>query len=235
MEVADPEAIHIARMRLVRDIATRYRTRFEGAFRHFTVAGPYSPDAHASGRRALRKHPFDTIEESLMADGVPAAQVYPCNLERAFASLDKIKPHVGVWWTSGAQCEQMLTSGEVDMIATWVSRPQAAIANGAPVSIVWDQNIWGADHWSILAGTPNANACREFIKFASDPKRMAALVEYFPAGVTQPEAFNYIKADVAKNCPTFPANMKSGVKIDAKYWLDNQAAVIERYNAWVLK
>ncbi|HZZ94944.1 MAG TPA: aminopeptidase N [Usitatibacter sp.] len=54
MEVADPEAIHIARMRLVRDLATRYRTRFEGAFRHFTVTGPYSPDAQASGRRALR-------------------------------------------------------------------------------------------------------------------------------------------------------------------------------------
>jgi aminopeptidase N len=54
MDTADPEAIHIARIRLVRDIATRYRTRFEGAFRHFTVAGPYSPDAHASGRRALR-------------------------------------------------------------------------------------------------------------------------------------------------------------------------------------
>ena len=54
MDVADPEAIHIARMRLIRDIATRYRTRFEGAFRHFTVTGPYSPDAHAAGRRALR-------------------------------------------------------------------------------------------------------------------------------------------------------------------------------------
>jgi aminopeptidase N len=54
MDVADPEGIHIARMRLIRDIATRYRTRFEGAFRHFTVTGPYSPDAHASGRRALR-------------------------------------------------------------------------------------------------------------------------------------------------------------------------------------
>ena len=54
MDVADPEAIHIARMRLIRDIATRYRTRFEGAFRHFTVPGAYSPDAHAAGRRALR-------------------------------------------------------------------------------------------------------------------------------------------------------------------------------------
>jgi aminopeptidase N len=54
MDVADPEAIHVARLRLMRDIATRFRTRFEGAFRHFTVTGTYSPDAHAAGRRALR-------------------------------------------------------------------------------------------------------------------------------------------------------------------------------------
>jgi len=54
MEVADPEAIHIARMRLIRELAKRYRTRFEGAFRHFSVAGPYSPDPAAAGRRALR-------------------------------------------------------------------------------------------------------------------------------------------------------------------------------------
>ena len=54
MEVADPDAIHRARMHLMREAATRYRTRFEAAFRHFTVPGPYSPDAAASGRRALR-------------------------------------------------------------------------------------------------------------------------------------------------------------------------------------
>jgi aminopeptidase N len=54
MDVADPDAIHIARMRLTRDLATRFRTRFEGAFRHFSVPGPYSPDAQAAGRRALR-------------------------------------------------------------------------------------------------------------------------------------------------------------------------------------
>ena len=52
--VADPDAIHAARKTLVLEIAKRYRTRFEGAFRHFTVAGAYSPDAHAAGRRALR-------------------------------------------------------------------------------------------------------------------------------------------------------------------------------------
>ncbi len=54
MEVADPEAIHAARKRLMTEVALRFRTRFEGAFRHFAVPGPYSPVAAAAGRRALR-------------------------------------------------------------------------------------------------------------------------------------------------------------------------------------
>ncbi len=187
------------------------------------------------GRRSLRKHPFDTIEESLMASGVPTSSLYPLNVDQAFANLDKISPSIDVWWNSGAQVTQMLTSGEVDMIATWVSRPQNAMIDGAPVAISWNQNLWGVDNWSILAGTPNADACREFIKFASDPKRMAQQTEYYPAGVTQPEAFKYIKPEVAKNCPTYPDNIKNGVQINAKYWLQNQAAVTERFNSWILK
>lgn len=187
------------------------------------------------GRRSLRKHPFDTMEESLMASGVPTSQLYPLNIDRALQNLDKVKPNVDVWWNSGAQATQLLTSGEVDMIAVWASRPQQAMSEGAPVAISWNQNLWGVDNWSILAGTPNADACREFIKFASDVHRMAQQCDYYPAGVTQPEAFKYIKPEVAKNSPTHPDNIKNGVQINAKYWLDNQAAVTEKFNAWVLK
>jgi len=213
------------------------------AYRTDAFKGRKAPDSWADfwnvkdfpGRRSLRKHPFDTIEESLMASGVPTSSLYPLNVDQAFANLDKISPNIDVWWNSGAQVTQMLTSGEVDMIATWVSRPQNAMIDGAPVAISWNQNLWGVDNWSILAGTPNADACREFIKFASDPKRMAQQTEYYPAGVTQPEAFKYIKPEIAKNCPTYPDNIKNGVQINAKYWLDNQAAVTERFNSWILK
>ncbi|MDM0121105.1 ABC transporter substrate-binding protein [Variovorax arabinosiphilus] len=212
------------------------------AYRNAAFKGRKAPNSWADfwntkdfpGRRSLRKHPFDTIEEALMADGVAPGQVYPANLDRAFASLDKVKSKVDVWWNSGAQVEQMLMSNEVDMVATWVSRPQQAIGKGADVTIVWNQNLWGVDNWSILAGTPNADACREFIRFASDPKRQAVQAEFFAAGFTQPEAFNYVKPEIAKNSPTSPENMKSGVQINARYWLDNQAAVIERFNGWVL-
>jgi len=212
------------------------------AYRNEAFKGRKAPSSWADfwntkdfpGRRALRKHPFDTIEEALMADGVAPGAVYPANLDRAFASLNRIKPKVDVWWNSGAQVEQMLMSGEVDMVATWVSRPQQAIGKGADVSIVWNQNLWGVDNWAILAGTPNADACREFIKFASDPKRQAIQAEFFPAGFTQPDAFKYVKPEIARLSPTAPDNMKSGVQINARYWLENQAAVIERFNGWVL-
>lgn len=212
------------------------------AYRSDAFKGRKAPESWADfwnikgfpGRRALRKHPFDTIEEALMAAGTPTDKVYPCDLDKAFASLDRIKRDVEVWWTGGAQVEQMLTSGEVDMIAAWVSRPQSAQASGAPVEIVWNQNIWGLDSWAILAGTPNADACREFIKFATDPKRQAALFEFFPAGVTLPEAFNYLKPEVAKRSPSYPDNIKNGLKLDPQYWLEHQAKVIERFNAWVL-
>lgn len=186
-------------------------------------------------RRAMRRFPFDTVEQALMADGVPVSDVYPCDLDRAFASLDRIKQSVDVWWTSGAQAEQLLISGEVDVLPTWVSRPQAAQAAGAPVEIVWNQGIWGCDHWSILAGTPNADACREFIKFCSEPERMAQLTEYLAAGLVQPEAFDYISEEIARDCPTYPDNIASGLKIDAAYWQDNSEAVLERFNAWVLE
>ncbi|WP_246504639.1 extracellular solute-binding protein [Bradyrhizobium agreste] len=58
------------------------------------------------GRRAVRKHPFDTIEEALMGAGTPAAQVYPCDLDKAFASLDKTCLPGGPTVAPVADCKQ---------------------------------------------------------------------------------------------------------------------------------
>ncbi len=110
--------------------------------------------AGVPGRRAIRKHPFDTTEEALLADGVPKDKLYPCDVDRAFRSLDKIKKNVAVWWTGGAQTSQMLKSGEVDMIPTWNARAQAAIDDGAPAAMAWDQGLWAVEGWSILARDP---------------------------------------------------------------------------------
>ena len=54
MAVADPSAIHEARLGLMRHVAANQRARLERTLEAFAESGPYSPDAQATGRRALR-------------------------------------------------------------------------------------------------------------------------------------------------------------------------------------
>ncbi|MGE0388199.1 MAG: aminopeptidase N [Gammaproteobacteria bacterium] len=50
----DPDALHSARNRLRRAIASTLRDGLQSAYERFDCPGPYSPDATASGRRSLR-------------------------------------------------------------------------------------------------------------------------------------------------------------------------------------
>lgn len=186
------------------------------------------------GRRGLRKYPFDTVEEALMADGVATDAVYPCDLDRAFKSLDRIRGDIAAWWSSGAQATQMFTSGEIDMMPTWTSRILAAREAGAKVAISWDQHIWGIDVWIILRGTPKADLCRRFIEFACAPERQAALTEYVLNGPTQPQAFQHIPPERARDLPTYPDNLKRGLPIDNAYWAKHKSEALEHFNEWIL-
>lgn len=45
------------------------------------------------GNRSLQRHAARVLAIALLADGVPADQLFPYDLDRAFASLDRIKDH----------------------------------------------------------------------------------------------------------------------------------------------
>ena len=141
------------------------------------------------GRRALRRDPIDTLEEALLADGVAKEALYPLDLDRAFRSLDKIKPHIAAWWTGGAQATQMLQSGEVAMIPTWNGRVQPVIDSGAPAKIIWNQGLYGIEGWGIPRGSPKADTVRQFIRFCADPARQAAYTDTLAYGPTNLKAY----------------------------------------------
>ena len=143
-----------------------------------------------------------------MADGVPAGKLYPIDVDRAFRMLDKIKPHVNVWWTSGAQNTQILQSGEVDMTDTWGARAYAAIEGGAPVKMVWTQGLYSTDGWSIPKGTPRADLARKFVRFCMQPEQQAIYSNTVANGPTNQNAYEFIKPERAKILATYPENLK---------------------------
>ncbi|MCP5151910.1 MAG: extracellular solute-binding protein [Chromatiales bacterium] len=188
------------------------------------------------GVRSMHKHPFDTMEFALIADGVePKAEaLYPIDVDRAFKKLDQIKPDVQVWWTGGAQTSQLLKTGEVDIIYTWNGRAQVAIDDGAPVAINWNQAMWTYEGWCILKGGPNVDLCREFIEYAAQASAQARYTPHVAYGPTNPGAYEFIDKERAKVLPTNPAHFGSMIETNTDWWGDNKEAVGEKFNAWLL-
>ena len=185
------------------------------------------------GRRAMRRHPFDTLEEALLADGVPLAKLYPIDLPRAFRKLDQIKPHVAIWWTGGAQASQLIKSGEVDLIATWNGRAQAAIDDGAKYKIAWNQGIAVVDGLTVPKGSPKAALAKEFVKFCANAERQAVFSKYIAYGPTNPNAFKFIDADRALILPSNPKYMPDLVLQTPEAWAANKDKATEMFDAWV--
>jgi putative spermidine/putrescine transport system substrate-binding protein len=187
------------------------------------------------GRRALRRDPIDTLEQALMADGVPQASLYPLDLDRAFRALDRIKPAIAAWWTGGAQTTQMLQAGEVAMIPTWNGRAQPVLDAGLPAKIIWNQGLYSIEGWGIPRGSPRSDAARQFVRFCADAQRQAAYTPALAYGPTNLKAYDHIPAARAAVLPTAPQNLSVMKLADEDWWSANRAAATERFNAWVLR
>jgi putative spermidine/putrescine transport system substrate-binding protein len=185
------------------------------------------------GRRGLYRSPKGVLEAALLADGVAPKDLYPLDVDRAFAVLDKVRSQVAVWWTSGAQNTQILQSGEIDMSDTWSARAFAAIDSGAPVNIVWN-GLYSIDGWSIPLGTPKLKQAREFVRFCMHPERQGTYSSMVANGPSNLKAYNFIAPARAKVLPTYPENLKGLTERDFAFWGKNFAAVSDRFQEWLL-
>ncbi len=185
------------------------------------------------GRRSLRRNP-QVLEAALMADGVPVDKLYPLDVERGFKSLDRIRPHIDVWWTNGAQSTQLLASGEVDMIWIWSGRTQAAIDGGTPAAITWNQGLYELDVWAIPKGCKRLDLARKFVRFASDPARQAVMAQAMAYGPANLAALDLIPQPRATLLPTYKPNLAGMQPMNDVWWAQNYAALTDRFNSWIL-
>jgi putative spermidine/putrescine transport system substrate-binding protein len=191
------------------------------------------------GQRGLRRGPKYALEFALMADGVPAFEVYDVlrteeGVERAFAKLDTIRDSV-VWWEAGAQPPQMLAAGDVVMTTVYNGRLTAPRREGRNFVPVWDGSIYALDYWVILAGSPHVDEAYEFIGFASQPEHQKGLPTTIDYGVTHVAAAGVIDPDILVNLPTAPENLAGAIEIDEEFWVESIDRLSERFNRWVAR
>jgi putative spermidine/putrescine transport system substrate-binding protein len=219
-----------------------------GSFYYSFVLG-WNPANFPDGQPATLADLFDTtkfpgsrtfykwsapgvIEAALLADGVAADQLYPLDLDRAFAKLDTIKSDI-IWWTGGAQSQQLLASGEAPIGFFWNGRLAALQADGTPVGISWDQNITAADSLVVPKGAPNKAAAMKFIAMATSAEGQAAF-----AAETGYAPINLGSADIMD--PTVRATLPDAqtavqVNADLAYWAEYRDEIGTRWYEWQAK
>jgi putative spermidine/putrescine transport system substrate-binding protein len=196
------------------------------------------------GKRGMRKGAKANLEMALMADGVPAADVYaklatPEGVDEAFAKLDTIKKDV-IWWEAGAQPPQLLADGEVAMTTAYNGRLfSAAVAEGKPFVTVWDGQVYEYDLFVIPKGAPHKDEALEFVKFATSTQALADQAKWIAYGPARKSSGALVgmyedgKTEMAPYMPTSAANLGNALASSYEFWVDHDGELNDRFNAWL--
>jgi putative spermidine/putrescine transport system substrate-binding protein len=188
------------------------------------------------GRRTLRRGARMTLEMALMGDGVPPAEVYrvlatPEGQRRAFAALDRIRPHLH-FWTGGQQPLELVNAGEVAYAAGFVGRTANAIRNGAKLDLNWDTLMFSFDYWAVVRGSPNAAQAMRLVEHITNPEPLRALARAWPINPVTAAVAN--DPEIHRANPLMMSNhQERGLQIDTEFWLDQGPDLEQRFAAWL--
>lgn len=181
-----------------------------------------------------------TFETALMADGVEVKDLYPIDWDRAFKSLERIKPHIVKWWQSGAEGPQLIVDKIVSAGSAWNGRISAANAEGANIGFTWNQGVLQYDNWVVLKGAKNVENAMKFVAFASRAENQAEFVKHILYAPPNARAFDFIDPARARELPTEPAARKMQFVQNYDFWNakdasgeQNNKVAVTQWERWI--
>ncbi|MCS3765619.1 MULTISPECIES: ABC transporter substrate-binding protein [Bradyrhizobium] len=194
------------------------------------------------GPRSLQSAAPATVEFALLAAGVPKAELYPIDFDKAFASLERIKPHITKFWTVGAEPGQLLSDRQVAISSVWNGRVQVLKNQSAGVDYQWNEGQLNPLYWVVPKGTKNRAAAMRFVAYQATAQAQARLNNLIFYGPFNRAAFKYIDPKIAPQLPTAPANLEKQFFTNLAFWgaqsafgKTNAEVLIERWTKWLVR
>jgi len=184
------------------------------------------------GKRALPNYPTYTLPIALLADGVKPENLYPLDIKRAFASLDKIKAHVAVWWEAGAQPPQLLKDNEVQYAVAWSGR----VAGQKGISYTFQNGLLDLAFFAIPKGASaeQKQAAYGIMHEMTVAKNQAVAAEVISYTGNSPALEPLLPKDRLNEFPTTAANKAVQSLPEPKWWFENAELVEERWQEFKL-
>lgn len=185
------------------------------------------------GRRGLRNRPDEILELALLADGVAPKSLYPLDVERAFKSLNQIKPAVTHWIAQTQQTVSLIQTNEVDFTYAYKSRVLAAQEGGASMEIADQIPLVTNTYVAVGKGTKKKEIVMRFLNELLSPEMQAAFVNNNVGnGPATNNATSLIKPETARLIPDLTSPKVAVTNDD--WWADNYEKVAPRFKEWLL-
>ena len=189
------------------------------------------------GTRAYRANNVDgALEPALMADGVPADKVYEvlsttAGMKRAVNKIRELKPHIAVFWGSGAQQAQLMKDAEVDMTTGWNGRFDNAKKDGAKVGYTFNQALLDYDCFAMPKGAPNKEMAMKFLAEVSKAEYQANLPFHITYGPTNKKAYEVTTApkELIESLPSHPKNVPLMLSVSLDWYAKHRSEALDLY------
>lgn len=180
--------------------------------------------------------PWWPLMAALQADGVDKEKLFPLDLDRAFAKLDQLRPHVTVWWRTGDQSQQIFRSGEVALGMIWSGRAFALQKEGLPIQVNYAGAPPNTALWAIPKGARNIEASLKFLDFFTGrPEAHVPFSNAVTFDTLNKVALNRLAPEQRKDRVTAPENSPQLARMDAAWVAENRAALLDRWNRWLAR
>lgn len=174
------------------------------------------------------------LEFALIADGVPMDKLYPMDIDRAFKALSRIRSAIPKFWDTGALSSSMLADNEVAMGPLWSTRISAAIDQGAPLAIQWNQNALLAQAYGIPVGAKNLENAKKYIDYSSSAESQSRWFSKYKAIPVNTKAYSATSKTLIDPETNTPWTRSKGFVLDINWWAENRQAVGKYWSKWIL-
>lgn len=185
------------------------------------------------GKRAMYNAAWaGTLEVPLLADGVAPDQLFPLDYDRAFKKLDTLGSSL-VFFDTGAQMQEMMERGEVDMVVSWSGRAYNAVKNGAKFKPVWTQPLATYDVLMVPKGSKHRETGMKMIAEAVSPAAQSRIPDFVGYAPVNDQATPKVDDVLKQFLITTPGHADELIVVDQAWYAKNQEEATKRFTDWV--
>lgn len=170
------------------------------------------------------------LEFALMADGVDLDGLQPEHIDQAIEKYKSLGSDM-IAWTTGAQAQQQLESGEAVLGFVWSGRGYGAAEAGAPIAPVWDEWLVAIDSTAIPKGAKDPEASHAAINYFLGAEQQAGMAEVNSMSPVNVNARPQV--DETLSDWLVSTRLSTGRVPDFDFWVENYDAMANAWVAWV--